>query len=53
LYLLFGFLTEGRKAACVAEDRLVGEGGGIIVDYVGVASVRTVLEAYVSSARHY
>jgi hypothetical protein len=36
-----------RNAACVAEDRLVGEGGGIIVDCVGVVSVQTVPEAYV------
>ena len=47
LYLLSGFPTERRKAACDAEDRLVGEEGGTIVDYVDVASVRVVREAYV------
>jgi hypothetical protein len=51
LYLLCGFQTEGRKAACVVEGRLVGEGGDTIVDCVDVAFVRAVLEAYVGSAR--
>jgi hypothetical protein len=36
-----------RNVACVAEDRSVGEGGGITVDCAGVASVQAVLEAYV------
>ena len=47
LYLLFGFPTEGRKAACDAEGRLVGGGGDIIVGCVGVASAQAALRAYV------
>jgi len=47
LYLLSGFLTGRRKAACAVEDRLVGEEGGTIVDCVDVASVQVVLEEYV------
>jgi hypothetical protein len=47
LYLLSGFLMGRRNAACVAEDRLVGEGGGTIVGCAGVASVQAVPKAYV------
>jgi hypothetical protein len=45
LYLLFGFPTEGRKAACVAEGCLAGEEGDTIVDCVDVVFVRAVPEA--------
>lgn len=50
LYLPSGFPTERQNAACDAEDRLVGEEGGTIVDYVDVASVQVVREAYVVSS---
>lgn len=49
LYLLSGFRTERRNAACDAEDRLVGEEDATIVDCVDVASVQVVREAYVVS----
>ena len=42
---------EGRKAACVAGGRLVGEEGGTIVGCVDVASAQAVPEAYVGSVR--
>jgi uncharacterized membrane protein YeaQ/YmgE (transglycosylase-associated protein family) len=51
LYLLSGFLMERRNAVCVAEDRLVGEEGDIIVGCVGAVFAQAVPEAYVTSSK--